>query len=102
MSPNRIFMFLINPPSGNVRIQKLIAKHIFECFEKWKEEDGKTKYCRTNDLLFGIFCYLEISCGRCTIHCIRLQINMSVCHVFLPSAIFLPKMRGPRAPGPLP
>ena len=23
MSPNRIFMFLINPPSGNVRIQKL-------------------------------------------------------------------------------
>ena len=28
MSPNRIFMFLSNPPSGNVRIQKLIAKHI--------------------------------------------------------------------------
>ena len=27
MSPNRIFMFLINPSSGNVRIQKLIAKH---------------------------------------------------------------------------
>ena len=40
MSPNRIFMFLINPPSGNVRIQKLIAKHIFECFEKRKGEDG--------------------------------------------------------------
>ena len=35
MSPNRIFMFLINPPSGtDVKIQKLIAKHIFECFEK--------------------------------------------------------------------
>ena len=44
MSPNRIFMFLINPPGGNVRIQKLIAKHIFECFEKRKEEDGKSKY----------------------------------------------------------
>ena len=43
MSPNRIFMFLINPPSGNVRIQKLIAKHIFACFEKRKEEDGKSK-----------------------------------------------------------
>ena len=28
MSPNRIFMFLINPPSGNVRVQKLIAKYI--------------------------------------------------------------------------
>ena len=25
MSPNRIFMFLINPPSGNVRIQKFIT-----------------------------------------------------------------------------
>ena len=41
MSPNRIFMFLINPPSGNVRIQKLIAKHIFKCFEKRKGEDFK-------------------------------------------------------------
>ena len=41
MSPNKIFMFLINPPSGNAKIQKLIAKHIFECFEKRKGEDGK-------------------------------------------------------------
>ena len=41
MLPNRIFMFLIKPPSGNVRIPKLIAKHIFECFEKRKGEDGK-------------------------------------------------------------
>ena len=41
MSPNRIFMFLINPPSENVKIQKLIAKHIFECFEKRNGEDGK-------------------------------------------------------------
>ena len=47
MSPNRIFMFLINPPSGNVRIQKVIAKHMFECFEKRKEEDVKSKYSRT-------------------------------------------------------
>ena len=40
---NKIFMFLIPPPppSGNAKIQKLIAKHIFECFEKRKEEDGK-------------------------------------------------------------
>ena len=30
MSPNRILMFLINPPSGNVKIQKTIAKNIFE------------------------------------------------------------------------
>ena len=41
MSPNKIFMFLINPPSGNAKIQKLIAKHGFECFEKKKGEDGK-------------------------------------------------------------
>ena len=41
MSPNKIFMSLINPPSGNAKIQKLIAKHIFECFEKRKGEDGK-------------------------------------------------------------
>ena len=37
----RIFMFLKNPPSGNGRIQKLIAKHIFQCFEKRKGEDHK-------------------------------------------------------------
>ena len=36
-------MFLINSLSGNVRIQKLIAKHIhvFECFDKTKGEDHK-------------------------------------------------------------
>ena len=32
---------LYGPPSGNVKIQKLIAKHIFECFEKRKGGDGK-------------------------------------------------------------
>ena len=44
MSPNKILMFPINPPpppSGNPKIQKLMAKHVFECFEKRKEEDGK-------------------------------------------------------------
>ena len=40
-------MFLINTPSGNVKIQKLKAKDIFECFEKRKGEDGKSKYSRT-------------------------------------------------------
>ena len=34
-------MFLINSPSGNAKIQKLMAKHIFECYEKRKGEDGK-------------------------------------------------------------
>ena len=37
MSPNRIF--LINPPSGNVRIQKLVAKHKFRML--WKKERGR-------------------------------------------------------------
>ena len=41
MSPNKIFMFLRNSPSGNAKIQKLIAKHVFECFEKRKGEDGE-------------------------------------------------------------
>ena len=40
MSPNRIFMFLISPPSGNVRIQKLIAKHIYS--NASKKGKGKT------------------------------------------------------------
>ena len=41
MSPNKIFMFLTNSPSGYAKIQKLIAKHVFECFEKRKGEDGR-------------------------------------------------------------
>ena len=41
MSPNKIFVFLLRPPGGNAKIQKLIAKHIFKCFEKRKGEDGK-------------------------------------------------------------
>ena len=38
---NKIFVFPIKPPSGNPQIQKLMAKHAFECFEKRKGEDGK-------------------------------------------------------------
>ena len=36
MSHNKVFT-----PSGNAKIQKLITKHVFECFEKRKGEDGK-------------------------------------------------------------
>ena len=32
MSPNKIFMFLIKPPSGYAKTQKLIAIHVLECF----------------------------------------------------------------------
>ena len=41
MSPNKIFMFLINPPSRNAKVQKLMAKHVCECFEKRKGEDSR-------------------------------------------------------------
>ena len=43
MTPTKIFMFLITPPppSRNAKIQKLIAKHVVECFKNRKEEDGK-------------------------------------------------------------
>ena len=47
MSPNKIFTFLINPPSGNARIRKLIAKQIFECFENRKAQNGNSKCSRT-------------------------------------------------------
>ena len=40
MSPNKIFMFLINPTNGNAKIRKLMAKHVFECFEKRMREDS--------------------------------------------------------------
>ena len=45
MSPNRIFMFLINPPSGNVKIQKLIAKHS-NALKKGMGKTAKSKYSR--------------------------------------------------------
>ena len=40
---NKIFMFPIKPPSRNPQIEKLMAKqcHVFECFEKRKEDNGK-------------------------------------------------------------
>ena len=66
MSPNKIFMFLINHPSGNATIQKLIAKHIFECFEKRKGEDDKKQILQNlinNLLAFFVVCnfsYLKI------------------------------------------
>lgn len=47
MSPKEVFVFLINPPapapaaSGKAEIQKLIAKHVFECFKMRKEREEK-------------------------------------------------------------
>ena len=42
MISNKVFMFLITPPPAEMlNILKLIAKHVFECLKKRKEEDGK-------------------------------------------------------------
>ena len=34
MAPDDVFLFLINPPSKNKPVQKLIAKYVFDCYEK--------------------------------------------------------------------
>ena len=34
MAPDDVFLLLINPPSKNKPVQKLIAKYVFECYEK--------------------------------------------------------------------
>ena len=48
MSPNKIFMFLINPSIGNAKIQKLMAKHNSNALKKKeKEKTTKSKYFRT-------------------------------------------------------
>ena len=46
MLPNEIFMFLINLPSENSETQKIIARHVFECFKirNEKEEKSSVKY----------------------------------------------------------
>ena len=61
MSPNKIFMFLINLPSENVKLQKMIAERIFECFEKM-ESGRRQSYTRTqliNNLL--VTCIFVVS-----------------------------------------
>ena len=44
MSPNKLLMFLINPPSRSAKIQKLIAKHVFKT---GKGKMVKSKYSGT-------------------------------------------------------
>ena len=34
MAPDDVFLLLINPPSKNKPVQKLIAKYVFDCYEK--------------------------------------------------------------------
>ena len=34
MAPDDVFLLLINPPSKNKPVQKLIAKYVFDCYGK--------------------------------------------------------------------
>ena len=34
MAPDNVFLLLINPQSENKPVQKLIAKYVFDCYEK--------------------------------------------------------------------
>ena len=34
MAPDDVFLLFINPPSKNKPVQKLIAKYVFDCYEK--------------------------------------------------------------------
>ena len=36
------------PPSGNAKIQKVIAKLVLECFKKRKRKTARSKYSRTS------------------------------------------------------
>ena len=47
MSPNKIFMFLINPPSGNAKIQKLIANMYLNALKKGKGKKVESEYFKT-------------------------------------------------------
>ena len=35
------------PARGNAKIQRVIAKHVFDCFEKRKRKTARSKYSRT-------------------------------------------------------
>ena len=37
MAPYDVFLLLINPPSKSKPVQKLIAKYVFDCYEKRKD-----------------------------------------------------------------
>ena len=38
MSTENIFLLLLNPPSNNIELQKIIAKHVHECYEIRKKK----------------------------------------------------------------
>ena len=59
MSPNEIFMlFLINISSENSETQKIIARHVFECFKIRNEKEDKEQ-CKICVHVYVIIYYLQ-------------------------------------------
>ena len=43
MSTENILLLLLNPPSNNIELQKIIAKHVHECYEIRKKNVGNSQ-----------------------------------------------------------
>ena len=43
ISTENIFLLLLNPPSNNIELQKIIAKHVHECYEIRKKNVGNSQ-----------------------------------------------------------
>ena len=43
MSTENIFLLLLNPLSNNIELQKIIAKHVHECYEIRKKNVGNSQ-----------------------------------------------------------
>ena len=41
MSTENIFLLLLNPPSNNIELQKIIAKYVHECYEIRKKVNSQ-------------------------------------------------------------
>ena len=57
MSKENIFLLLLNPPSNNIELQKIIVKHMHECYEIRKKTYFTIRYSgvRYSGLCFHIF-----------------------------------------------
>ena len=63
MSANQIFLFVINPPNEKPETQKLIAKHVFECFKiRNKKCEGRQKV----DQMCVCVCNYHYICNKYT------------------------------------
>ena len=78
MSANEIFLFVINPPNEKPETQKLIAKHVFECFKvRNKKCEGRQKV----DQMCVCVCNYHYICNKYTWEFVMYKIcnNMEDC-----------------------